>query len=82
MITRLDKTELLLRRAERLHRFCEVNAPEFIIEQARQLLFKSMISFPVDQTALRDFEEFENNSQLEMDKYLEKGGYFKDIDNV
>lgn len=82
MTTRLEKAERLAKRSERLRKFCELNAPEFLIEQARQLVFESVMKFPVDFEALERTESMNQKMQEEQGVWLTKTGYFKDVDNV
>ena len=46
--SRIGMADRLQQRAVRLFRLTKLNAPEVVIEQARRLVFKSLMTFPIE----------------------------------
>jgi len=70
----------LARRAVHLHKLIKLNAPELVIEGARQLIFKSLMTFPVDEEARIAHIKMKQNIENEEMAALEKAGYFAELE--
>jgi len=68
----------LSQRAKRLHSLVKLKAPELVIEQARKLVFQSLMTFPVDESGRKASIEFDIERDIEQTAALQKAGYFDD----
>ncbi len=68
--------ERLMERAKRLHSLIHHNAPEIIIESARVLVFKSLMTFPVDEGGRVAAIALNNQTEADQHEALVKAGYY------
>lgn len=68
------------RSAERLAVLVEHKAPDIIIENERQILFKALFDLPVNAEAQIALQKQRDAMYLEEQKFLHEHGYFKDIE--
>lgn len=80
--TREQQAQRIADSAKRLVSFCEANAPALIIEVERQLLFKKLMVFPVDNDAVYTNREIQQEIDREHTEFLIKHGYFDDVEGL
>ena len=68
-------------RANRLHRLVKLKAPAIIIEQARRLMFDSLIHFPIDEAAAQSADSVKRSLDEAEQKFLLEHGYYDDVRN-
>lgn len=74
--SREGQAERLATRAARLHRLVKLDAPELIIESERQLVFKSLMTFPINEQGAASKAEIDRHEDIERTEVLKKAGYF------
>jgi hypothetical protein len=78
-LTRLDQADAIERSAGRLKRLCDVNAPGVVLERERQILFKRLMTFPIDADSVREISEIDNEIEMAQQKFLAEHGYYDGI---
>ena len=66
-------------RANRLHRLVKLKAPAIIIEQARRLMFDSLMHFPIDEAAAKSADAVQQSLAEAEQKFLLAHGYYDDV---
>lgn len=80
--SRTGQADRLSQRAQRLFRLARLNAPEIVIEQARRLVFKSLMTFPIDPEGSKSADEVAAAIAAEESAFLQQHGYYDDIDPI
>ena len=78
-MNRLEIASAIKRSADWLEKFIRINAPELVIENERQIMFKRMITFPVNEKAQDEAQSIALEIINEEDEWLNKTGYYRNI---
>ena len=73
------RAERMATRANRLYRLVKLNAPAIIIENARRLMFDSLMHFPIDEAAAKSADNVKQSIQETEQKFLLEHGYYDDV---
>ena len=73
------RADSMVTRAKRLHRLINVQAPAIIIEQARRLVFDSLMHFPIDAEAAKAADRVQRDLNVHEQKFLHEHGYYDDL---
>lgn len=69
-------------RAARLHRLIKLKAPSIVIEQARRLVFDSLMHFPIDDEAAKAADRVKRDLDAHEQKFLQEHGYYDDVEDA
>lgn len=75
------RADRMATRATRLHRLIKLKAPAIIIEQARRLVFDSLMHFPIDDEAAKSADRVKRDLDAHEQKFLQEHGYYDDLEN-
>jgi len=81
MMDREREAQLMSESAARLFQLIEVKAPEIIIENQRQSLFRRMICFPVNADGLNSAKNLNSEMDKDRENFLHEHGFYKDVDD-
>jgi len=73
------RADRMATRAKRLHRLVKLKAPAIVIEQARRLVFDSLMHFPIDDEAAKAADRVTRDLNEHEQKFLREHGYYDDL---
>lgn len=78
-LSRTERAVSIRDSAKRLARFCEIDAPEVIIEMARHNLLRKLVDFPVNADSQEANLRIRLETEVQEQKFLMDKGYYDDV---